>query len=158
MILKRTSSGDQDFRLMVDQLDDYLADVDGEEHSYYAQFNGLDAIDNVVVAYEDDEPVGCGAFKRYKNEIAEIKRMFVRPEFRGRRIGHAVLTELESWAQEQGFTSCILETGHKQEAAVRLYQNCGYMLVPNYDQYAGIDNSICMEKKIAEHQSRTLAS
>ena len=149
MILKRTNSDDPDFRRLVDQLDEYLADVDGEEHSYYAQFNGLDKIANVVVGYEGKEAVGCGAFKSYMNEIAEIKRMFVRPAFRGRRIGSAVLAELESWACETGFTSCILETGHKQAAAVRLYQNCGYRVIPNYDQYAGVDNSLCMRKEIA---------
>ena len=152
MKLKRTNSDDPDFRGLVNQLDEYLADVDGDDHSYYAQFNGLDTIANVVVAYDGEEAVGCGAFKPYTNEIAEIKRMFVRPEFRGRQIGSLVLEELERWAREAGFTACILETGHKQVAAVRLYQNSGYDVIPNYDQYAGVDGSVCMRKEIAVGQ------
>ncbi|HKP69876.1 MAG TPA: GNAT family N-acetyltransferase, partial [Pyrinomonadaceae bacterium] len=134
------------------ELDKYLADVDGDEHSYYAQFNGLDKIANVVVAYDDDELVGCGAFKRYSAAIVEIKRMFTKPEHRGKKIGALILTELESWANELGYSESILETGHKQKAAVRLYQNSGYSVIPNYDQYAGVENSVCMKKSIATRQ------
>ena len=149
MKLNRTDSSDGDFIRLVAELDTYLADVDGDEHAYYAQFNGIDKIANVAVAYDGDEAVGCGAFKPYSDSIAEIKRMFTRPEHRGKKIGAFVLKELESWACELGYEECILETGHKQKAAVRLYQNSGYTIIPNYDQYAGVDNSICMKKSIA---------
>jgi GNAT superfamily N-acetyltransferase len=149
MNLKRTDSSDTDFVALVVDLDKYLAEVDGDEHDYYAQFNGIEKLRNVVVVYEGDEPVGCGAFKPYSESTVEIKRMFVRPEYRGKKIGAAVLTELESWANELGYRDCILETGHKQKAAVRLYQNSGYQVIPNYDQYAGIENSVCMKKSVA---------
>ncbi|MEP6704282.1 MAG: GNAT family N-acetyltransferase [Acidobacteriota bacterium] len=149
MILKRTDSTDADFLHLVDRLDRYLADVDGDDHTYYAQFNGVDELTNVVVAYENDEAIGCGAFKRYSDAAAEVKRMFVQPEFRGRRIGVLILSELEHWAGELGFVETILETGHKQLAAVRLYRNFGYEVVPNYDQYAGIESSVCMRKMMA---------
>jgi GNAT superfamily N-acetyltransferase len=149
MNLKRTTSDDPDFRILVAQLDEYLADVDGDDHAYYAQFNGIDKISHAVVAFEGDDAAGCGAFKPHSDGVAEIKRMYVRPEFRGRKIGSLVLSELERWASEEGFTACILETGHQQVAAVRLYQNSGYEIIPNYDQYAGVDNSVCMRKGIA---------
>lgn len=153
MVLKRANSEDPDFRKLVTQLDAYLAEVDGDQHSYYAQFNGIAAIAHVVVAYEDDVAVGCGAFKPYSDSIAEIKRMFVRPDHRGKQIGAHILSELESWARESGFAECILETGHRQRAAIRLYQNQGYNVIPNYDQYAGVDDSICMKKRIAVEQN-----
>ena len=149
MILRRTDSDNTDFRKLVTELDDYLARVDGDEHGYFAQFNGLDKIQNVVLAYDGDEPVGCGAFKPYSGDIAEIKRMYVRSDQRGKRIGSLILDELESWARECGFSECILETGHRQEAAVRLYQRSGYSVIPNYDQYAGVESSVCMQKSIA---------
>lgn len=152
MKLKRTNSADPDFIALVGELDKFLADVDGDEHAYYAQFNGLDSIANVVVAYDGGDPVGCGAFKPYSNSIVEIKRMFTRPEHRGKKIGAGVLEELEAWARELGYEECILETGHKQKAAVRLYQNSGYSVIPNYDQYAGVENSVCMKKSIATSQ------
>ena len=156
MILKRTNSDDVDFRSLVEQLDAYLADIDGEEHSFFAQFNGLDKIAHTVVAYDGDAPVGCGAFKPYSDTAVEIKRMFVSPDYRGRSIGAMVLTELESWAGEIGFAECILETGHRQQAAVRLYQREGYTVIPNYDQYAGVDSSVCMKKQIPLREQSTV--
>ena len=148
MKIVRTDSDDEDFRELVEHLDKYLAEVDGADHAYYARFNGLDKIGNAVVAYEDNEPVGCGAFKPYSQGTAEIKRMFVRPDRRGTGIGAAVLVELETWAAELGYAHCILETGHRQQAAVRLYRGAGYGVIPNYDQYAGMEDSVCMKKAL----------
>lgn len=150
MRLKRTDSDDRGFRDLVSQLDAYLLDIDGEEHSFFAQFNGIDKIAHVVVAYDGELPIGCGAFKPYSETAVEIKRIFVRPDHRGRRIGGLVLSELESWAGEIAFTECILETGHRQTAAVQLYRRHGYLVIPNYDQYAGVDSSVCMKKAIGE--------
>jgi GNAT superfamily N-acetyltransferase len=156
MKLKRTNSDDPDFRRLVVDLDKYLAEVDGDEHSYYAQFNGIAEIPNVVVAYEHDEPVGCGAFKRYDDSTVEIKRMYVAPEQRGKRIGGQILSELESWASQLGYAATILETGHKQVAAVTLYRNSGYEVIPNYDQYVGVENSVCMKKLLSKENVAAL--
>lgn len=156
MNLKRTTSDDPDFRSLVALLDEFLADVDGEDHAYYSQFNKLDGIPYAVVAYENDRAVGCGGFRPYTTEIAEIKRMFVLPEQRGKRIGALVLEELESWASELGYGDCVLETGHKQEAAVSLYKRSGYESIPNYGQYANVSNSICMKKNISVGERSTV--
>lgn len=146
--LTRTNSDDTDFRELVALLDRDLLIRDGDEHSFYAQFNKIDRIRHVVVAYEDGEAVGCGAVKEFADGAAEIKRMFVRSEHRGRGIARSILTELETWAGELGFSECILETGVKQPEAIRLYQKSGYETIPNYGQYAGIENSVCMKKLI----------
>ena len=127
-------------------LDRDLQIRDGVEHSFYAQFNKIDKIREVVVAYENETAVGCGAFKEYSAGAAEIKRMFVRPENRGRGIAGKILTELETWAKELNFSECVLETGLKQPEAVRLYQKSGYEVIPNYGQYVGVENSVCMKK------------
>ena len=156
MRLLRTDSNNTDFRTLVAELDSYLSDIDGDEHAFFAQFNGLDKIPNVVVIYLDQEPVGCGALKRYADDVAEIKRMYVRPDFRGRNLGERILGELEAWARELGYSECILETGHRQKAAVRLYQNRGYRVIPNYDQYAGVESSVCMKKEIVAPESVTI--
>ena len=144
----RTNSDNADFRELVALLDADLAIRDGAEHSFYAQYNKIDKIREVIVAYENETAVGCGAFKEYEPDIAEIKRMYVREENRGRSIAGKVLTELEIWAKESNFTECILETGLKQPEAIRLYQKNGYETIPNYGQYAGVENSVCMRKSI----------
>lgn len=146
--LKRTNSEDADFQALVTELDKELAVRDGDEHSFYSQFNKLDAIKCVVVAYHENGPVGCGAIKEYSAGVMEIKRMYVPLNKRGEGIASAVLTELENWAKELNVERCILETGLKQPEAIRLYEKNGYRPIPNYGQYAGVENSVCYEKTL----------
>lgn len=146
--IRRVSESDEGFLELVRSLDGELAIRDGEDHGFYAQFNKPVGLAGVVVAYENGEAVGCGAFKRYDEAAAEIKRMYVRPEARGKRIAGSVLKELEAWAVETGFRECILETGWKQPEAIALYKREGYQVTPNYGQYAGVENSVCMRKAL----------
>jgi putative acetyltransferase len=146
--LVRTNSDDADFRELVALLDADLAIRDGAEHSFYAQFNKVDAIRHVVVAYEDETAVGCGAFKEFERGAVEIKRMFVRENVRGRGVAKLILAELEAWAKETDYTECVLETGWKQPEAIALYRKSGYEIIPNYGQYVGVENSVCMRKLI----------
>ena len=146
--MKRTDSDDPDFIGLVKHLDADLAKRDGEEHSFYAQFNRINKIRHAVVAYVNDQPIGCGAIKEFVPSIMEVKRMYTDPDCRGKGIATRILTELEKWATELSCEKCILETGKRQEEAVALYQKNGYRLIPNYGQYAGIENSLCFEKKL----------
>ena len=144
----RTNSDDQDFIDLVKNLDAELAERDGNDHPFYAQFNKIDKIKYVVVAYENSKPMGCGAIKEYASNTMEIKRMYTSPESRGKGIATKVLTELEIWATELSYEKCILETGKKQPEAIGLYKKNGYKLIPNYGQYAEIENSLCFEKVV----------
>jgi len=144
----RTDSDNQDFVTLVKYLDADLAEKDGDDHSFYAQFNKVNKIKYVVVAYEDDKPIGCGAIKEYNPDAMEIKRMYTSPEKRGKGIATKVLNELESWATEMYYKKCVLETGKRQPDAISLYKRNGYQLIPNYGQYAGIENSLCFEKEM----------
>jgi putative acetyltransferase len=147
--LIRNDSTHNDFIELVKHLDKDLAERDGNEHSFYAQFNKIDKIKHVVIAYENDTPVACGAIKEYASGTMEVKRMYTHPEFRGKGIASKVLQELERWAKELGYNKCILETGKKQPEAVQLYQKNGYHFIPNYGQYAEVENSVCFEKVLA---------
>lgn len=144
--LIRTNAENADLLSLVALLDEELRQRDGEDHYFFAQFNKLAGLLGVVVAYLDDRPVGCGAFKRHSDDEAEIKRMFVLADSRGKRIGAEILAELESWASESGFNACVLETGFKQPEAIALYKRSGYEVIPNYGQYADVGASVCMRK------------
>ncbi len=146
--LLRTDSDNADFRELVALLDADLAIRDGDEHSFYAQFNKIDKIRHVVVAYDDSEAIGCGAIKEFETGVTEIKRMFVREERRGRGIAKVILSDLENWASEIGSSVCVLETGLKQPEAIALYSKSGYETIANYGQYAGVENSVCMKKSL----------
>jgi putative acetyltransferase len=144
--LIRTDSGNNDFIELVKQLDADLAKRDGDEHSFYAQFNKIISIKHVVVAYENDKPIACGAIKEFSPDTMEVKRMYTTPESRGKGIASKVLAELEKWAAELLYKKTVLETGKKQPEAITLYKKNGYQLIPNYGQYAGVENSLCFEK------------
>ncbi|MBK9336122.1 MAG: GNAT family N-acetyltransferase [Lewinellaceae bacterium] len=144
--LQRTDSDNPDFVALVKLLDLELAVRDGDEHAFYNQFNKIDAIKHVVVAFEDGKPVACGAIKAFAPNIMEIKRMYTTPEGRGKGIASRVLAELEAWAAELSCEKCVLETGIKQPEAIALYQKNAYRLIPNYGQYVGAKNSVCFEK------------
>jgi putative acetyltransferase len=146
--IRRTTSADPDFVALVRLLDADLAIRDGADHAFYSQFNKIDKINYVLIAYDDDVPVACGAIKEYSPVAMEVKRMFTSPEHRGKGAAMEVLTELESWAREMSYSACVLETGNKQPEAIALYHKAGYKVIPNYGQYAGIENSVCFEKKL----------
>ncbi len=145
----RTDSTNTDFINLVKQLDEFLAITDGNEHSFYAQFNKISMLKHVVIAFENEVPIGCGAFKPFEDNKVEIKRMFVKEEVRGKKIASQILAELENWAASLGYKNFVLETGIRQTAAVALYHKTGYQRIPNYGQYKGIANSICFEKIIS---------
>ena len=146
--ITRTNSDNPDFIELVKYLDADLAERDGKDHPFYAQFNKIDKLKYVIVAYENSKPVSCGAMKEYKPGIVEIKRMYTLPDKRGKGIASKILAELEIWAAELDYDKCILETGKKQPEAVKLYKKNGYRSIPNYGQYVGIENSLCFEKEI----------
>lgn len=147
--LKRTNSDYSDFQMLVTELDKELAIRDGEDYSFYAQFNKLNSIKHVVVAYENGGAVGCGAVKEFDEASMEVKRMFVPLEARGKGIASIILQELERWTGELGYKKCVLETGYNQPEAIRLYEKNSFVKILNYGQYIGLENSICFEKVIA---------
>ena len=144
----RTDSTNHDFIKLVKYLDAYLAVIDGDDHLFYSQFNAVDEIKHVVVAYKNGKPFGCGAIKKFTKNTMEIKRMYTSPEGRGKGIATRILAELETWATELSFEKCVLETGKKQTDALGLYKKNGYIVIPNYGQYAGVESSVCFEKEI----------
>ncbi len=148
MKLVRTDSTNRDFLTLVNYLDADLAKRDGDGHSFYEQFNKVNKLKHVVVAYENGTPTACGAMKEFIPGVMEIKRMYTTPESRGKGTATQILTELERWASEMFCKKCVLETGKKQPEAIALYQKNGYNRTANYGQYAGVENSLCFEKEM----------
>ncbi len=146
----RTNSENSDFKALVARLDSDLAIRDGADHAFYDQFNKISTIKQAIVAYENGVAVGCGALKEFGSTSMEVKRMFVLPERRGKGIASRILVELETWAKELAYDTCILETGKKQPEAIALYQKNGYHIIPNYGQYVNVLNSVCFEKSLVQ--------
>jgi putative acetyltransferase len=145
---RRTDSNDPGFRALVNELDGYLLSRYGALQQVYSPYNKIENLPTVVVVYAGQEPAGCACFKNFETGTVEVKRMFVRPDFRGKGMGGILLDELEKWAVELGHQALVLELGNKQPEALRLYQGKGYRVIPNYGQYAGLESSICMKKQL----------
>lgn len=102
-----------------------------------------------LVAYSEGQPVGCGAIRRIGEGIAEVKRMYVAPEWRGRGVGRTLLEALEAEARQLGVTRIVLETGNLQQSALALYRRCGFAVIDLFGEYVDSpETSVCMGKEI----------
>ncbi len=146
--LKRTYSGEADFRMLIKELDNDLRKRNGDIMDVYDGHNVIGHIDTVVIAYLGSIPAGCGCFKKYSDDTAEIKRMYVRPNARGKGLSRMILNELEAWAKSLGFAYVVLETGSKQREALGLYKRAGYVNIPAYPPYIDLPDSVCFKKNL----------
>lgn len=151
IIFKRTDSTNQDFINLVISLDRYLSGINGEDDSFFKDFNKIEDLQYVIVVYLNGVPVGCGALKKYSSETLEVKRMFVEPAYRGRKIAQQIVAELELWAQELNYQFCILETSVDMKPAVALYKSVGYLEIPKYGPYKEVESSICFQKELSKN-------
>lgn len=103
-----------------------------------------------LVARRDGQPVGCGAIRPFEPGVAEVKRMFVVHEARGRGIGRVILEHLETFARNFGYRAVRLETGLKQPEAIGLYKSAGYHRAPCYGPYRENPMSVCFEKELLQ--------
>lgn len=145
-----TDGANTDFIELCHGLDDFLNEIVGgeENRSEYIPYNQLDDIHNVIVVYDNDIPIGCAAFKEYDAECAEVKRVFIKADYRGRGISKKLMELLEESAREQSYHYLILESGEPLVAAMSLYRKIGYKVILNYGQYEDMPDSICMRKKL----------
>ena len=148
-----TDGQDERFIALCEELDEALNTLVGGEtqRAQYIQYNTLESIHNVVLLLEAGQAVACGGYKEYEPGTAEIKRVFVKPECRGRGYGRAVMAALEARAKSQGYNRLLLETGNVLAAAIGLYKTIGFVRIENYAQYRCMPLSVCMEKRLDVH-------
>ncbi|BBF43538.1 predicted acetyltransferase [Lachnospiraceae bacterium KM106-2] len=144
----KTDGCNEDFKELCELLDENLDELVGRkfQRSQYAQYNTLENIHNVIIFYDGDKAIAAGSFKEYDDNTAELKRVFVRKEYRGKGLSKKLVKSIEQWANEEGYEKMILETGAPLVAAMGLYKRIGYQIIPNYGQYVTMKDSICMEK------------
>lgn len=145
---KHTHTQDGDFKNLIGKLDAYLATINGENNAFFVQHNAASQIQHVLIAYVNDQAVGCGALKHHNGQTIEIKRMFVLESMRGKGIAVHILNQLETWAKTLQYRQCILETAKNMPEAIRLYQKSNYTVIPNYGPYKNLATSICFKKEL----------
>jgi putative acetyltransferase len=107
-----------------------------------------------VTRYEG-QLAGCGGIKMFGTDYGEVKRMFVRPKFRGRGLGKAMLWHLADYARRSDAGVLRLETGIYEVEAIGLYEGFGFQRRTPFGEYVEDSNSVYFEKKIENGQEKT---
>jgi putative acetyltransferase len=147
--VKRTDPASPECGLLVQRLWEELGGLYGDTGT--CRFTASDVTGAgaaFVVAWLDGQAVGCGALRPLESGVGEIKRMFVEPAARRQGIGRVILRALEEIARQLGYKMLRLETGVRQPAAIRLYENSGYKRIERYGPYANDPLSCCFEKSL----------
>jgi len=116
-------------------------------HGYSAEKLLAEAVAFFLIR-ESGTPAGCGSLKLFGTEYGEVKRMYVRPQFRGLGLAKLMLNYLVDYAQSQGIGLLRLETGIHQRAAIGLYERMGFQRVPPFGEYQDDPLSRFYEKLI----------
>ena len=135
---------------LIDELESHLVSLYPNEsrHGYSVDKLLREGVAFFIVR-EDGVPAGCGGVQLYGTDYGELKRMYVRPQFRGRGLGKIVLNHLTDYARERGVGILRLETGIYQKEAIALYESSGFRRVPPFGEYKEDPPSVFYEKRIA---------
>lgn len=144
----RTHIHDFNFLEMVKLLDAELRLMYGDQQDDFDPHNKLKDDTFVLIVKEKNKTIGCGAFRPMEDNVAEVKRMFVHSDHRGKGLSKLILSELETWIKEKQYTYIKLETGDKNIAALSLYPAMGYEPIEHFGPYKDLPNSFCFGKKI----------
>lgn len=152
--IRNVPPDDPGLHLLIGRLDQDLLQRYPPEEIFTLDFNDPD-IGSVhfAVAYDGEQPVGCGAIRSLDADTAELKRFYVEPDFRRRGIAARLLAYLELAAMERGASSVKLEAGTEQPEAVAFYQKNGYTPIPKFGSYVGCPSSLCFEKRLGGQAS-----
>ena len=136
-------------RQLIAELDAYLNSLYAPELNYLLDVESLCAAEvSFFLARCDGAVAGCGAVRRLDASSAEVKRMYVKAQFRGQGIGLAILQALETRAHALGVRRVLLETGTGQPEALALYERHGYRRRDAYGEYREESSSVFMEKAV----------
>jgi len=157
-VIRLESPRQEDVMQLLAALDAYLESLYPPESNHILDVDTLCAPNvRFFVARRRGEAVGCGALRSDSAGYGEVKRMFVRPEARGRKLGRAILMRIEGQASREGLKWVRLETGIHQVEALALYRRVGYAERGPFGEYASDPLSHFMEKKI-DPRSKPLKS
>lgn len=123
--------------------------VGGENNrKSFIPYNALSDIHDVMIVYDGDRPIACASFKGYDIRSAEIKRVWVAEDYRGRHISKEMMMLIEERAREHGFEQAILQTREACIEAVSLYKSLGYTKIENYPPYDEMELAVCYGKQL----------
>jgi GNAT superfamily N-acetyltransferase len=150
VVIARERPDAPDVAPLVIELEDHLATRYPAEsrHGFSVERLVTEGVDFFVLR-EDGVPAACGGILLVGDEYGEVKRMYVRPAWRGRGFGRLVLERLEAHARQRGIALLRLETGIRQVEAIGLYEGMGFARCAPFGPYGDDPLSPCYEKRLA---------
>lgn len=145
-----TDGNNEDFARFYRITEDYYSAIVGGEDKRkgFIPYNLSSVIENVLIVRSGGEAVACAGLKGYSDEDAEIKRVWVEPECRGKHIATEMMELLEEKARQRGFARLILQTREIMGDAVGLYTRLGYHRIENYPPYNKLEGAVCFAKEL----------
>ena len=148
MELRFVDAKSADYKRLADALDAYYYTLVGDVQDRYKDVNRPENMNCLIVAYDGEAPMACGAWKRVDGKTAEVKRIYVLPQYRRRGIASAIIRKLEADIRDHGFQQILLETARITGDSQALYLSLGYTEIPYYGSPAGAENCRCFLKEI----------
>ena len=142
MIIRSMGVADTTVLELFSEHDDFMIEFLGEDSHYYTRYTENENIENVWVAFVDNIPAGCIAYRKKADGVGEVKRLFLRKEYRGRGLSKELLKQVENHAGKQCCTTLFLDTRITLEPAVSLYRSYGFEIIFRQGLY------VQMEKKL----------
>ena len=146
--LQRVTAEHAGFRALIAELDAELRARYGEVQAAFDAFNGVRGIETALVLSDTTGWVACGCFRAVDATTVELKRMYVKPDRRGKQLALEIIRGLEAWAVELGYARMILEHGPLQPEATALYTRAGFTPIPRFPPYVDMEISICLGKDL----------
>lgn len=150
IVYKWTDGSNKDFQEFYKKTEEYYSKIVGgiEKRRAFVPYNHSDGIPNVLIAYHGDVAVACAGFKPYSEDDAEIKRVWVEPEHRGKHLAKDIMKQIEDKARVSGYKRAILQTREIMADAVGLYEKLGYSKIEKYPPYDNLNGAVCMAKDL----------
>lgn len=136
---------DKDAQILICELNSVLKEITGADGTASFSFSDVETEESAfLIAYIDEKPTGCGAFRKISNDVAEIKRVYARRNNVG--IGSKIVEALEDKARNLGYKKIVLETRVQNKRAIEFYKKLGYQQCDAYGKYIGKSYAYCFEK------------
>ncbi len=149
MTIKKVPTNHPDLLNLVDELNQFFVAEWGEDvNDSYASHHELSSMKAAFIAMVDNIPVGCACWKERTDGQAEIKRMYVKPQFRGLKLADKLLLEAENDIKSLGYKKAVLETGSEMKQAIKFYEKLGYQQIPNFGEFINDNLCIYLAKKL----------
>jgi len=145
-----TDGNNKDFQRFYLSTEEYYSRIVGgvQNRKGFIPYNISQSIGTVIIAYIDNLAVGCAGLKEYSGTDAEIKRVWVEPEYRRQHIAEDMMKMLEELAKKKQFQRTVLQTREAMREAVSLYEKLGYYRINNYPPYDKLDGAVCYAKNL----------